>query len=161
MSVILYQLEMRAKSRKYFAHSFLGEGMRKHYLMLNVIAPLLAGASICYLFFPKTIFVEFIDEFLGCSYHIPIDPENIFVRGFRYYLPDFLWAYAFTGLVICLTGYDKRYIAAAFLFEVLMELIQLFPSIRGTFDVCDIITEMVASVLAIILSIRRTSNEKV
>ena len=133
--------------------------MKKKYLAINVLVPLLIGAVIYYLFFPKTIFVALIDKFLGFSYHITINP-NCFVRILRCYLLDFLWAYAFTSFVVWILEYKKWVLALTAVFMVSMELLQLFFPALGTFDIFDILAEIVAGIIAVFISRRRIGNEK-
>ncbi len=135
--------------------------MKKEFILLNVIAPVLIGAIIYYLFFPEAVFVRLIDNLLGSSYHIPVNVDNILIKLIRFYFLDFLWAYALMSAVILIFKNDSRVFVIILIFEIVLELIQLLPSIRGTFDVCDIGIEILASILAIKLSRRRFKNEEI
>ena len=135
--------------------------MKDKSVIYFVIAPLLLGAIIYYLFFPQTLFVELIDNSLKGSYHVPLSLDNLFIRAVRFYLLDFLWAFALMGLVIISFGFERKSIVVTLLFIVLMEAIQIFPSVRGTFDACDIGVEVIACILVILLSRRKTIYEKV
>lgn len=135
--------------------------MKKEFILLNVIAPVLIGAILYYLFFPEAVFVRLIDNLLGSSYHIPVNVDNILIKLIRFYLLDFLWAYALMSTVILIFKNDSRVFVIILIFEIVLELIQLLPSIRGTFDVCDIGIEILASILAIKLSRRRFKNEEI
>ena len=135
--------------------------MKKEFILLNVIAPVLIGAILYYLFFPKAVFVRLIDNLLGSSYHIPVNVDNILIKLIRFYLLDFLWAYALMSAVILIFKNDSRVFVIILIFEIVLELIQLLPSIRGTFDVCDIGIEILASILVIKLSRRRFKNEEI
>ena len=135
--------------------------MKKEFILLNVIAPVLIGAIIYYLFFPEAVFVRLIDNLLGSSYHIPVNVDNILIKLIRFYLLDFLWAYALMSAVILIFKNDSRVFVIILIFEIVLELIQLLPSIRGTFDVCDIGIEILASILVIKLSRRRFKNEEI
>lgn len=134
--------------------------MKKSFFIFNVIVPLLIGAIIYYVFFPETIFVKCLDKLLDISYHIPLKPENVFAKGIRFYFLDFLWAYALMSFVVWLFGYERKIVIMIVLFEVLMELVQLFPGIKGTFDVCDIGIEIIANIPVILFSRRGFNNEK-
>ena len=134
--------------------------MKKEFILLNVIAPVLIGAILYYLFFPEAVFVRLIDNLLGSSYHIPVNVDNILIKLIRFYLLDFLWAYALMSAVILIFKNDSRVFVIILIFEIVLELIQLLPSIRGTFDVCDIGIEILASIFVIKLSRRRFKNEK-
>lgn len=129
--------------------------MKKEFILLNVIAPVLIGAILYYLFFPEAVFVRLIDNLLGSSYHIPVNVDNILIKLIRFYLLDFLWAYALMSAVILIFKNDSRVFVIILIFEIVLELIQLLPSIRGTFDVCDIGIEILASIFVIKLSRRR------
>lgn len=135
--------------------------MKKEFILLNVIAPVLIGAILYYLFFPEAVFVRLIDNLLGSSYHIPVNVDNILIKLIRFYLLDFLWAYALMSAVILIFKNDSRVFVIILIFEIVLELIQLLPSIRGTFDVCDIGIEILASILVIKLSRRRFKNEEI
>lgn len=135
--------------------------MKKEFILLNVIAPVLIGAILYYLFFPEAVFVRLIDNLLGSSYHIPVNVDNILIKLIRFYLLDFLWAYALMSAVILIFKNDSRVFVIILIFEIVLELIQLLPSIRGTFDVCDIGIEILASILIIKLSRRRFKNEEI
>lgn len=135
--------------------------MKKEFILLNVIAPVLIGAILYYLFFPEAVFVRLIDNLLGSSYHIPVNVDNILIKLIRFYFLDLLWAYALMSAVILIFKNDSRVFVIILIFEIVLELIQLLPSIRGTFDVCDIGIEILASILAIKLSRRRFKNEEI
>ena len=135
--------------------------MKKEFILLNVIAPVLIGVILYYLFFPEAVFVRLIDNLLGSSYHIPVNVDNILIKLIRFYLLDFLWAYALMSAVILIFKNDSRVFVIILIFEIVLELIQLLPSIRGTFDVCDIGIEILASILVIKLSRRRFKNEEI
>lgn len=135
--------------------------MKKEFILLNVIAPVLIGAILYYLFFPEAVFVRLIDNLLGSSYHIPVNVDNILIKLIRFYLLDYLWAYALMSAVILIFKNDSRVFVIILIFEIFLELIQLLPSIRGTFDVCDIGIEILASILVIKLSRRRFKNEEI
>ena len=135
--------------------------MKKEFILLNVIAPVLFGAILYYLFFPDAVFVRLIDNLLGSSYHIPVNVDNILIKLIRFYFLDFLWAYALMSAVILIFKNDSRVFVIILIFEIVLELIQVLPSIRGTFDVCDIGIEILASILVIKLSRRRFKNEEI
>lgn len=114
------------------------DNVKRFFVILNVMAPLIVGAVIYYVFFEETIFVRLI----------------------RFYLMDFLWAYAMMSFVLCSFGTDRKIVIGIVLFEIMMEMIQVFPFVKGTFDVCDIGMEIAADILVILLFRRRLKNEK-
>lgn len=121
--------------------------MKRSFVILNVMIPLIVGAVIYYVFFQETIFVRLIDDIFGLGYHMSLNFENVFVRLIRFYLLDFLWAYAMMSFVLWSFGTDRKTVIGIVLFEILMETIQLFPFVKGTFDVCDIGIEIAADIL--------------
>ncbi len=134
--------------------------MKRSFVILNVMIPLIVGAVIYYVFFQETIFVRLIDDIFGLGYHMSLNFENVFVRLIRFYLLDFLWAYAMMSFVLWSFGTDRKTVIGIVLFEIVMETIQLFPFVKGTFDVCDIGIEIAADILVILLFRRRLKNEK-
>lgn len=121
--------------------------MKRSFVILNVMIPLIVGAVIYYVFFQETIFVRLIDDIFGLGYHMSLNFENVFVRLIRFYLLDFLWAYAMMSFVLWSFGTDRKTVIGIVLFEIVMETIQLFPFVKGTFDVCDIGIEIAADIL--------------
>ena len=134
--------------------------MKRSFVILNVMIPLIVGAVIYYVFFQETIFVRLIDDIFGLGYHMSLNFENVFVRLIRFYLLDFLWAYAMMSFVLWSFGTDRKTVIGIVLFEIVMETIQLFPFVKGTFDVCNIGIEIAADILVILLFRRRLKNEK-
>lgn len=118
-------------------------------LVLRAVLPLTVGATVYYLFFPDTYFVRGLDRFFGVSLHIPYPMENVVCRILRCYLADFLWAYALMGTVRVLIGKEKHLFLTVLLAEIVLESLQLHPSVPGTFDICDIFVELAANILVI------------
>ena len=86
-----------------------------------------------------------------------------FLFPFEGHLADFLWAYSLT-FVLGIILEIKPAIILAVAVETILELIQLSPAIHMTFDVFDIVAEVLATVLAsliVILYRRRYSYEKI
>lgn len=134
--------------------------MKKTIILLNVTAPIIIGAVFYYIFGRDTVFVELIDNILGFSMHITNTGNNLGIKMARCYLPDFLWAYALMSAVLLFWGYDKRIIALVIIYETVLELLQLFSSVKGTFDVWDILIEILAGIIVIKLFRRSLKNEK-
>ena len=132
----------------------------KKYFVLNIIVPLVVGTLIYYILFPDIIFVKTIDELVGVSFHIPMKISNFFIGCIRYYLLDFLWAYSLMSLVSLMFLDNKAINSVVFIFIIVMEMIQIFPGIPGTFDIFDIAVEMIASLIAMRINKRRKNNEK-
>lgn len=134
---------------------------KRLFFTINVIAPIVLGAVLYYLFFPDTIFVKYVDKIFKVSFHFVIGMDHILLQFMRSYGFDFLWAYAFMSAVICLLGYEKKYVYIVILFEVILESLQLIPELHGTFDICDILIEIAANILVIKKSEGDLKNEKV
>lgn len=134
--------------------------MKKTIILLNVTAPIIIGAVFYYIFGRDTVFVELIDNILGFSMHITNTGNNFGIKMARCYLPDFLWAYALMSAVLLFWGYDKRIIALVIIYETVLELLQLFSCVKGTFDVWDILIEILAGIIVIKLFRRSLKNEK-
>ena len=122
--------------------------MKKIFIYANISLPILAGSLFYYVTSPQVIFVQNIDSLLGVSLHV--GTENTFVVNLRSYMPDMLWAYA---LVFSLM-----------LFSTIMEVLQVTGCVKGTFDVMDIIVEIIAELMAVFIikkhDMRRKSYEK-
>ncbi len=126
---------------------------RKIFLTLNIICPILAGAFIYYVAAPDVIFVKKIDAVIRNIVNIHVSPaDNAFFRLVRNYLPDMLWGYALLFALFGLIGNSAASIPKIFLtafsFSTAMEILQLTPWVRGTFDVFDIGVEFLAEVIA-------------
>lgn len=129
--------------------------MKRLYFILNVIVPLVIGATIYYLFYPDTLFVRFLDRIIGISNHVPMIIDDFVLMIIRNYLLDILWAYSLMSLTLLLFGIDKNTIITVFIFEWIMESVQLLPFLPGTFDIFDILVEMLANIFACIIYKRR------
>ena len=126
------------------------------FVLCNLLFPILAGTVFYYFFCPEVIFVQAADAYLPFSYHIRLNMDIMAVRIVRFYLMDFLWAYSLTFLVCTCLNNDKKWgLILLFVFELLMELLQLHPEIKGTFDFRDLAVEVCADFFAIVIWNRR------
>ncbi|MGN0346707.1 MAG: hypothetical protein ACI4DU_05420 [Lachnospiraceae bacterium] len=117
-----------------------------------VLLPIVFGTAFYVLFCPEVRFVKMIYEMAHLQISRKITTNDIGYRLLRYYLMDFLWAFSLMAAVQILFATKKGYHRFFFLvlvFEIGMELAQLFPGIRGTFDICDIFVEALANILVI------------
>ena len=139
-----------------------GEIMKNRffYFIFNVITPLVIGAVLYYIFSPTTLFVSGIDKQLRINCHIAINLDNVICQLMRFYLLDYLWAYALMNFALILFGDEKRITLSIFIYIIVMELLQIFPALHATFDMCDIGIEIIAGIVAISLFRRRFENEK-
>jgi hypothetical protein len=100
----------------------------KKKIFYNIISPLLLGVFIYYLNF-YIFFFDFISN----------------------YIPDGLWAYAFTSTILII--WNKRinylWIIILFIFYFLFEFLQSIHFLKGTGDIIDIIIYFIFSFISI------------
>ena len=141
--------------------------MKKMFVYANISLPILAGSLLYYVTSPQVMFVQNIDRLLGVSLHV--GTENTFVVNLRSYMPDMLWAYALVFSLMLVTGNKtadvwKMFVIAG-MFSTIMEVLQVIGCVKGTFDVMDIIVEIIAELMAVFIikrhdDMRRKSYEK-
>lgn len=142
--------------------SLLGQVERKiskkqnKFIVINIIIPIILGALIYYLISPEVIFVRQIDNCLRTNSHIGnISMNNLMIRFVRNYFMDMLWGYALVFALFLIEGNNaaelKKIFIVAFAFSAIMEILQMTPIAKGTFDVCDIIAEFFAEVIAVFI----------
>jgi hypothetical protein len=129
---------------------------KKIFLMINIFAPLSLAAIVYYVISPDVIFVAWLDSLLGRGVHL----DNIrfgteAVRFIRNYVLDMMWGYALVFALYFIMGNNAagltKLIIIASVFSTVMELLQLTPFVRGTFDVLDIIVEILAEATAVFI----------
>jgi len=131
-------------------------------LLANAGLPLTIG-TVIYLTAEGRTFISDYFHSLGIVF-----PHVRYLPFIRNYVCDFLWAYAiFPALALVTETNDKkkliRTITVALLLIILLETMQLVPFFVGTFDLWDIVTEIIALFLSILITnmiIRRFKNEK-
>ena len=130
--------------------------MRKNYAfyLLNIGISLVLGLGI-YLFCYKTTYINtaFTNIF---GFSLPyIYFDNAIYRFITCWACDILWAYSLTfALYLCFKVFKSPLIITSVttsLFAVIIELLQINKVINGTFDILDIISELVAISFAIII----------
>ncbi|MBQ8280038.1 MAG: hypothetical protein IJZ23_09385 [Roseburia sp.] len=81
--------------------------------------------------------------------------NNLMIRFVRNYFMDMLWGYALVFALFLIEGNNaaelKKIFIVAFAFSAIMEILQMTPIAKGTFDVCDIIAEFFAEVIAVFI----------
>ena len=141
--------------------------MKKIFIYANISLPILVGSLFYYVPSPQVIFAQNIDGLLGVSLHV--GTENTFVVNLRSYMPDMLWAYALVFSLMLVTGNKTAYVWKMFviagMFSTIMEVLQVTGCVKGTFDVMDIIVEIIAELMAVFIikrhdDMRRKSYEK-
>lgn len=77
----------------------------------------------------------------------------------KYYLPDFLWAYALTMALfaVVLPKSKKHYIFIIFvsLFGITWEILQKLSFVSGTFDIIDCFMYIIAAIIADLIYLKR------
>ena len=136
--------------------------MKKKFIYANISIPILAGSLLYYVTSPQVIFAQNIDRLLGVSLHVGM--ENTFVVNLRSYMPDMLWAYALVFSLMLVTGNKTAYVWKMFviagMFSTIMEVLQVTGCVKGTFDVMDIIVEIIAELMAVFI-IKRHHMKKI
>ncbi len=136
------------------------------FYFLNIVIPLLIGLFI-YLTLRRDAFISVVlNRYVSLpELSYPKLPEwpGLFLR---YYASDMLWAYALCFAVQFILGYSRRNQRISFLLcaglVVLIELLQKYAVIHGTFDLFDIVAET-CSVCISLLTVRlyeEARNEK-
>ncbi len=121
---------------------------RSLFLIINIIIPLVMGGLIYCITSPDTIFVRTlrITIFRGAITQATFVPVGLGMF-IRFYFLDMLWGYALVFALVLLWGNSAevlRCFLIAVAFSVVMESLQLVPAVLGTFDLLDILAEVVA-----------------
>lgn len=124
------------------------------HILCNIILPLIIGLVI-YLSVNKN---TYISDYIKFPFTVNlIGITGIFVKC---WLCDMLWSYALTqALYIALFSFPNRILFSAiisFVMGCILELLQLFSLVSGTFDILDILFELIAIVIAMGVLKRRT-----
>jgi hypothetical protein len=126
---------------------------KRIFLVANIILPLFLGAAVYFFTSEDVVFVEMVSSFLGKPINnVCADPYSVVTRLVRYYIPDVIWAYALVFALYFSFGNNAARVKIVFviavIFSSIMEAIQLFPAIPGTFDLIDILVEAIAEIIA-------------
>lgn len=130
-----------------------------------MLIPLVAGAGIYLGTSQDVLFVRQMNA-LGWFWRDGFQtfPYVSLFRCIRYYLPDVLWGYSLIFALFFLFDRDNKGLsgvaATAICFSVIMECVQIVPTVPGTFDVVDIVMEIAAEMLALYV-IKRTMREEI
>lgn len=123
----------------------------KKFCILNIILPLVIG-TIVYLYLkPSAPISQLIYYLLHISPPVlNIKPTGIH-RFIQYYLCDILWSYSLTFALSLYLGKDRLLLAYAIAasFSTLVEVLQLLPQVLGSFDIFDIIVQLIACTISI------------
>lgn len=126
------------------------------FLVLNISVPIMIGAIIYYLFCPDVIFVQQVDAIWGHGIHVNcFNMNNILVRFIRNYFLDMIWGYALVFTLYLFiannTAELMKIFIVSFVFSAIMEILQLASFVRGTFDIFDIVVELIAEISAVFI----------
>lgn len=118
-------------------------------LVLHTVLPLLAGGLLYWFFSPEVLFVQAIDSLLGIRhFSYSFNADNLFFTLIRNYFLDGLWAYSLYCILKLIIDNSKIQLTVAILGAVTMESVQLIPSVPGTYDIWDIVIEIIGITLA-------------
>ena len=143
--------------------------LHRKYYVINMCLPLIIGAFFYLLFRPdillsRTIYAIFNIRPFYLLYDRII--ENAIGRLLVNYLCDFLWAYSLAWSLLYLKsifGYSMRKtICYCIVTDCIMELLQLIDYMGGTFDYYDIVIQILATLVALIIHrihIRKEESE--
>lgn len=120
--------------------------------VLNIGIPLLLGLTI-YVFLTDDTYISQL--FRMCIWDgrgLLVHPDPHIMRLFRNHLCDMCWSYSMVFCVVWILG-DRPFklftgVSVCALFSVLMEALQLSHAFPGTFDVADVILEVVSCLMA-------------
>jgi hypothetical protein len=98
--------------------------------------------------FTNALLPIFIAVFI---YRIPLMKEHLIIKN---YLPDALWAYALASSIFIIwnRGVNFFWLLLMIVFFVAFEIFQCLHYIKGTGDVWDIISYIIATFMAIIIN---------
>lgn len=141
------------------------KGKETVFQIFNCIIPLFIGAMIYYILSPEVIFVRHIDNIVGENLHIDIVYSDLSILRFiRNYVLDMMWAYALVFALHFFIGNrtEKLFLTViiAVIFSALMEILQLTSIAMGTFDVLDILVEVLAEIAAVLFIKKFYSKEE-
>ena len=124
------------------------------FLFANIIIPLFIGLAIYLLCYKNTYINTTFESIFDCS--LPyVYFDNAFHRFITCWACDILWAYALTfALFFCFKEFKKSLLflsCLSFLLSIIIEFLQFGGYINGTFDIWDIILEISAILLAVII----------
>ena len=129
-----------------------------------ITVPLFIGAGIYIILSPKTYLSSFFSEiftrFDFANTREMLLQYKVFVL-IRNYMCDICWAFSLEAALYAVLERNSRYLSVTLsgIFCIIIELLQKYEIIHGTFDYSDIITELAAIILSYIL-LRRITNEK-
>ncbi|NLG05346.1 MAG: hypothetical protein GX567_16215 [Clostridia bacterium] len=125
-------------------------------LIVNIMIPIIVGAIIYYLLSPDVIFVTYINSIFSMDFYSNIHiHQNGFIVFIRNYVLDMLWGYSLIFSLFYIYGNNTaklyRILMIGWTFSALIEILQLTPIVKGTFDICDIVVELLSELFAVFI----------
>ncbi len=120
----------------------MNKKLRILFYISNISLPLVVGL-ILYLLLPGNTFISKVFDSLFLTRRLHLENQTIFIFA-RNHLCDAFWAYSLTFSVYTVL---KNTISVSFIaisLGFILELLQLYAIIGGTFDIIDLIFELVA-----------------
>ena len=122
-------------------------------MLSNILLPLLAGASLYIISSPNVIFLKYLKLRIVIASEL-MNPHIWFWPILRNYIPDMLWGYSLVFAVYMIidnNAASMRMLIYVLVFSIFLELLQLLPTVPGTFDLLDILVEGASEMLAVII----------
>ena len=126
---------------------------KRVFMLSNILLPLLAGASLYIISSPNVIFLKYPKLRIVIASEL-MNPHIWFWPILRNFIPDMLWGYSLVFAVYMIidnNAASMRMLIYVLVFSTFLELLQLLPTVPGTFDLLDMLVEGVAEILAVII----------
>ena len=137
----------------------MGYKQKIWWIGLHIAVPLIMGAVIYYLISPEVIFIKMFSTHGRIPTPLKLNQSHVIYRFIRNYFLDMLWAYALMNTLIFLIGKSSSAIkisdSMAIIFTVILEGLQLTSFVSGTFDVWDIVVEIIGELFAVWMNNKR------
>lgn len=131
------------------------------FYILNISIPLAIGALIYFIFRPDTYIAYYLRNLMELP-TMTLGSGGL-LKFFRNYSCDILWSYSLMFAIFTVGNKSaKRLIlttALCAVFEILIEICQHIGFINGTFDIFDLLAEIIATIVALIIIKKRIERE--
>lgn len=128
---------------------------KRNYAVLSIFIPLFIGAFFYVFMAPETYVSKFIQNVIDKDFLKPSFYSSWIFRILRNHLCDILWAWSLSTALFSITELFSLSFAMAVFFESFMEILQKLGFVPGTFDILDIIFEMLTSFIAVYVMYRK------
>ena len=120
--------------------------------VVNILVPLLAGMVLYTILTDDTYVSQWIRRTFAQENSSVLSTRAGFLRFCRNHLCDMCWSYSLVFCIAWILGQGRVWLTVSVsvcaLFSTLMELVQLSAAFPGTFDVWDILLEIVSCLIA-------------